>query len=478
MQWKLDWRLKARPKQLAPEGEKWTKWGVVSGRGFGKTMLAAQWIAEQADRYPESIWHVIAPTFSDAKFTCFQGPSGLLAVMPPELIASYASDDLVIKLSNKSIIRGFSAEKPSRLRGPQCWGTWLDELASMQRAQETWDMMMFGLRLGPHPRVVFTTTPRPTPIMRALINDPTCIIVRGSTYENRDNLAPSFFEELKKYEGTSIGRQELMGELLDPEEQGIVKRSQIRMWPAKDALPAFDYIVMSLDTAFTEATRDQKTGETDPTGCHVWGLFWHEKRANAMLLDAWEERLGFPDLIKRVTEEMKAEYGISEEPIIRPLIGPARVNVTAKKIDLLLIEDKGSGISLRQMLERQGIQAYAYNPGRADKLTRLHQVSHLFAAGVVWMPEGWRMEGRQRVYSGNFASWAQQVVDQLVTFSGSGSIPHDEHVDCASQALRLLSDRNMLDQVRPKTAKDHAEEEADAAEKWGREMTAQNPYSA
>ncbi len=195
-----------------------------------------------------------------------------------------------------------------------------------------------------------------------------------------------------------------------------------------------------------------------------------------MLLDAWEERLGFPDLIKRVTDEMKAEYGVSEEPIIRPLIGPARVNVTAKKIDLLLIEDKGSGISLRQMLERQNINAYAYNPGRADKLTRLHAVSHLFAAGVVWVPEGWRMEGRERVFSGDFVSWARPAIDQWVTFSGSGSIPHDEHVDCASQALRLLSDRNMLDQVRPRTAKDVAEEEDAAAERYATQQ-GYNPYA-
>lgn len=453
MEWKLGWRLRARPKQLAPPGA-WTKLGIVTGRGWGKTETAARWIAEQVEPIPEAIGHVIAPTYSDARFTCFEGPTGILAFTPEALIKSYSADDLVIKFHSGAMIRGFTAEKPSRLRGPQCWFAWVDELASMSRAQEMWDMMMFGLRLGPHPRVMFTTTPRPTPIMRALMKDPTCIIVRGSTFENRANLAPSFFDELNKYDGTTIGRQELLGELLDPEEQGIVKRSQIRMWSASKPLPWFDYIVMSLDTALTEETRDKDTGDPDYTACQVWGLFQHEKRANAMLLDAWQARLGFPELIKRVKDELKSEYGQMETPILRPLIGPAQVALEVKKIDLLLIEDIGSGKSLRQVLASQDIQAFAYNPGRAKKLDRLHAVSHLFAGGtsgvgVVWMTEGRRRE-KDGTYShtGDFSSWAHQVLDQLCTFSGEGSIPHDDHVDSATQALRLLSDRNMLDLVR------------------------------
>lgn len=469
MEWKLAWRLRARAKQLAPVGE-WTKWGVVTGRGFGKTLMAAQWLAEQADAHPNSIWHVVAPTFSDAKFTCFQGPTGLISVIPESLIENYVADDLIIRLHNKSIIRGFSAEKPSRLRGPQCWGAWIDELASMQRAQEMWDMMMFGLRLGPHPRVVFTTTPRPTPIMRDLMKDKTCIITRGSTYENRDNLAESFFDELVKYSGTSIGRQELDGELLDPEEQGIIKRSQIKMWPASKPLPWFDYIVMSLDTALTEETRDKDSGDPDYTACQVWGLFQFEKRANAMLIDAWQARLGFPDLIARVKEELKSEYGQMETPILRPLIGPAQVSLAVKKIDLLLIEDIGSGKSLRQVLASQGINGYAYNPGRAKKLDRLHAVSHLFAGGVIWMTEGRRVDrDGNMTATGQFSSWAQGVLDQVTTFSGEGSIPHDDHVDALTQALRVLSDRNMLDTIRQKPPS-----ELDAPRQEPRD----NPYSS
>lgn len=444
--WQAKWHATARPQQLPPEGD-WSEWGLQMGRGAGKSRVGAEWLGRQAYRDPDHLPRaVIAPTLNDVRFTCFEGHSGLLNIIPPELVADYNKTNLQITLINKATIRGFSAEEPERLRGPQFADVWCDELAAWGKDEETWDMMMFGLRLGPHPRVVWTSTPKPKTLVRKLTEPkPGRIITRGSTYDNKANLAASFFEQLKKYEGTKIGRQELDGELIDGEEGGIISRSWFNLWPSNKPLPAFEWIIMSLDTAYTEKTMDKRTQTADPTACGVFGVFWHEDTKNVMLLDCWDDHLGLPDLIKKVKHEMGVAYGDDEDtPIIKPLIGPSKGRNSGRKPDILLIEDKGSGISLRQMLSKEGIHAYAYNPGRADKTARLHMVSHVFAQRKVWLPESEKHPGRPK-------TWVEPLLAQLCSFSGPGSIKHDDYVDVCSQAIRLCSDRNLLEGSKPKS---------------------------
>ena len=161
---------------------------------------------------------LIAPTSSDIRGVCFEGESGLLNVIPRELISSYNSSIAQIELKNGSLIRGFSAEEPSRLRGPQFHRVWCDELAAWQYVDETWDMMRFGLRLGDDPRVIITTTPKPIELVRKLLKDATkknsrIHVTRGSTYDNAANLAKSFLNEITQYEGTQLGRQEIHAEV-------------------------------------------------------------------------------------------------------------------------------------------------------------------------------------------------------------------------------------------------------------------------
>lgn len=464
MVWRLEWEKRRHKHQIEPEGDWWTIWLLLAGRGAGKTRGAAEWVAAKAYDNPGTRWLVGGPTSEDVREVCFEGESGLLACIPRELIVTYTMKppEIVMKTRTAgvtSMIHGIPASEPERYRGPNWHGGWLDEMAAWQYDKEAFDMIMFSVRLGAHPRLIITTTPKPKAMIRDLVkrDGKDVVVVRASTYANIDNLAPTFRNQILRYESTNLGRQEIHAEVLDPEEQGIIKRSQIRMWPADRQFPWFEYIVMSLDTALTEETRDKDTGDPDYTACQVWGLFQHEKRANAMLIDAWQARLGFPDLIKRVKDEMKSEYGQMETPILRPLIGPAQVALETKMIDLLLIEDIGSGKSLRQVLASQGIHGYAYNPGRAKKLDRLHAISHLFPAGVIWMTEGRRPDKDnpgKYIHTGEFSSWTNDVIDQVCTFHGEGSIPHDDHVDAMSQALRLLSDRNLLNTVRAKPGDD------------------------
>ncbi|CAB4158354.1 COG5323 Uncharacterized conserved protein [uncultured Caudovirales phage] len=435
--WQARWSDTARPNQI-PQPD-FSEYGFMAGRGFGKTRIGAEWLGAKAFGTRNTYCAVIAPTYADVKHTCFEGESGLLNVIPEALIKRYNSSDLVLELKSGTSIRGFTSEKPARLRGPQHEFIWCDELAAWQNAEETWDMAMMGLRLGRAPKVVWTTTPRPVELVRKLIVPKAGrVVISGSTFDNKDNLPDRFFEQLEQYEGTTIGRQELYGELIDPEESGVIKRSWLKLWPAKKPLPAFDWIIMSLDTAFTEATRDTKSGDADYTACSVWGVFQHETKGYVLLLDCWQEQLGMPDLIKRVKKEMNTAYGDDQDvALIKPMYGSAKPLTSGRKPDILLIEDKGSGISLRQMLEREGILAHAYNPGRADKLARLHVVSPVFARRRVFLPESDKFPGKARV-------WADPLVAQLCSFTGKGSIKHDDFVDSTTQAMRLMMDKGLL----------------------------------
>lgn len=448
----------------------------LAGRGMiptHNTRVGAEWLSYKAITDPQALPKaVIAPTMNDVRYTCFEGNSGILNIIPPEFVVDYNKTNLIITLTNGGIIRGFGSESPERLRGPQNAAIWGDELAAWQYPQETWDMAMMGLRLGPNPQVVWTTTPKPIELVRKLtLPKDKRVITRGATFDNKANLPQSFLDKMEEdYAGTTMGRQEIQGELIDPEEAGIIKRSWFRIWPAKKPLPQFEWVIMSLDTAFTEATMDKKTRDADYSACTVWGVFRHEGKSNCLLLDCWQEQLGLPDLIKRVRKESQIAYGDDQDSaMVTPMYGSSKPQSSGKKIDMIIIEDKGSGISLRQSLEREGIMAYAYNPGRADKLTRLHMVSAVFARRQVWLPESEKFPGRAR-------TWVEPLVAQLCAFTGSGSIKHDDLVDSATQAVRLMMDKNLLtfDRKEKDKEKDRAAEEFNR----GPRKAVVNPYAA
>lgn len=165
---------------------------------------------------PECRLAVVAPTFADVRATCFEGVSGLLGVLPRECVAAYDRTRQQIALHNGSLVRGFSADTPDRLRGPQFHAAWCDELAAWSDP-DAWDQLAFALRLpGAPPRVVVTTTPRPVPLVRRILADPRTVTTRGSTFDNAAHLSPEALIALReRYEGTRQGRQELHAELLD-----------------------------------------------------------------------------------------------------------------------------------------------------------------------------------------------------------------------------------------------------------------------
>ena len=193
---RLKWINLARPKQLTPKGD-WSIWLILAGRGWGKTLTGAQDMAWFALNNPDSRLAIVAPTFADGRDTCIEGESGLLSIMDDKIIANYNRSLGEIVLHNGSRFKTFSADTPERLRGPQHHRVWCDELGSWKYS-ETWDQMMFGLRLGEHPKVVVTTTPKPIPLIKDLLKRKDTYTTTGSTFENKENLAEASLSQLMK----------------------------------------------------------------------------------------------------------------------------------------------------------------------------------------------------------------------------------------------------------------------------------------
>jgi len=255
----------ARQSQIEPEGD-WTSWLILSGRGWGKTRTGAEWIAWQAIHHPKTRYAVLAATFSDARDTCVEGDSGLLKVLreygalrePNGWNRSLGE----LFLSNGSRIKLFSADEPDRLRGPQFHGAWVDELAAF-RYPDAYDQLQFGLRLGLVPKTVITTTPRPKPLIRNLIErtDGSVHITRGSTFENSANLAPAALTELQaRYANTRLGRQELYGEILDDVEGALFHQHTIDANRVAVAPRDLMRVVVAVDPAVTVSENSDDTG--------------------------------------------------------------------------------------------------------------------------------------------------------------------------------------------------------------------------
>ena len=231
-----DWPFWARPNQLPPSGS-WRIWLLLAGRGFGKTRAGAELIRSRVAARRARRLALVAPTAADARDIMVEGESGILAISPHWDRPRYEPSRRRLIWHNGATATFYSADEPERLRGPQHDTAWCDELTSW-RYPEAWDMLMFGLRLGDDPRVVVTTTPRPMPLLRALVKDPVVAVTRGTTYQNRANLAPDFLDQIvRKYEGTRLGRQEIEAEILDDLPGGLWSRGLIEAARVRSAPP-------------------------------------------------------------------------------------------------------------------------------------------------------------------------------------------------------------------------------------------------
>lgn len=271
-----NWSFHARQEQKPPEhlpnsNEPWQFWLYLAGRGAGKTRSGAEWVREKV-KSGAKYGGLIAPTAADIRKVMVEGSSGILSCAwkddvdnmgRPMGIPDYEpSKSHRLTWANGCVCHCYSAEEPDRLRGPQHEFLWADELAAWKYMQDAWDMAMFGLRLGVNPQAMISTTPRPLPLIRELIRSPNSVVTRSSTYANRANLAKTFMGIIiAKYEGTRIGRQELMGEILEEVEGALWTRDQIeKAYLGERHEPDYLRTVVSVDPAITDKATSNLTG--------------------------------------------------------------------------------------------------------------------------------------------------------------------------------------------------------------------------
>jgi phage terminase large subunit-like protein len=263
-----DWSVWGRPEQQAPPGD-WNIWLVLAGRGFGKTRLASEWVREQA-KYTNTgqrRFGLVARTAADVRDVIVEGESGILNVTPPSERPLYEPSKRRLTWPNGNTATLFTADEPDSLRGPQFTHAWGDEIAAWRQTPDAAGMTAFdnlrvGTRLGAQPKILVTTTPKRTPLLYKLIEESlkgdVVKITRGSTMDNAGNLAAAYLDTmLGVYEGTSLARQELYGEMLEAMEGALwteesIEQGRESMYPFSTPLR-----VIGVDPSVAENPRDE-----------------------------------------------------------------------------------------------------------------------------------------------------------------------------------------------------------------------------
>ncbi|WP_300032296.1 terminase family protein [uncultured Roseobacter sp.] len=253
------------PHQLPPEGD-WRSWVIMGGRGAGKTRAGAEWVRSQVegskplDEGRARRVALVGETIDQVREVMIFGDSGILACSPPDRTPVWEAGRKRLVWPNGAIATVHSAFDPEGLRGPQFDAAWVDELAKWKKAEDTWDMLQFSLRLGDRPQVCVTTTPRNVGVLKELLKSPSTVVTHAATEANAANLAASFLDEVRaRYAGTRLGRQELDGVLLEDAEGALWTTAGIEAARVREA-HALDRIVVALDPSVTGGKASDECG--------------------------------------------------------------------------------------------------------------------------------------------------------------------------------------------------------------------------
>jgi phage terminase large subunit-like protein len=261
-----DFESLARPDQKPPPGE-WSIWLILAGRGWGKSFTGAQWVRSLAEAGTVERIALVGPTAADVRDVMIEGQSGLLAIAPSSFRPIYEPSKRRCIYPNNVVATMYSSEEPERLRGPQHGAAWLDELGAWRNVQETYDQLQFGLRLGKRPRQCISTTPKPIKLLKELVKRASegtdVVLTRGSTYDNRANLAESFLSTIvKRYEGSRIGRQELNAELLSDNPGALFSLDNIdaARLPPSSHWQEYKRVVVAIDPSVSSSDASDECG--------------------------------------------------------------------------------------------------------------------------------------------------------------------------------------------------------------------------
>ncbi|MDP6526741.1 MAG: terminase family protein [Kiritimatiellia bacterium] len=364
---------------------------------MGKTRAAAEFVRSEVRAGRASRIHLIGKTPADARDVMVEGDSGILAISPPDERPLYEPSKRRLTWPNGARGLIFSSQEPDQLRGPQCGLAWGDEIRTWYYPQECHDNLMLGLRLGERPRAVYTTTPSPISLIKELLKAPHVVVTRGSTYENRANLAELFFSQvIAKYEGTRLGRQEIYAELLEDIPGALWSREVIKYSNAPDLVR----VVVAVDPAATS------TEQADETGIIVAGVGVDNRgyvladRSCRLSPNGWANRA------VQVYEEYKADCIIAEDnnggemveytiKTVSPLVKVKRIHASrgkqARAEPVAALYEQGKVLHARAFQELED-QLVTWSPEAGKSPDRLDALvwglAELMLQARRWLPVG------------------------------------------------------------------------------------------
>jgi len=275
---KYRWSMHRRPEQHVSDDVDWTYWFYCAGRGSGKTRAGAEKVREWAEKGVYKYIALIAPTYDDVETVMLEGPSGIYNVCPPNNMPMYNKSSHILQWPDRKVYnedgdviavrpgmkaKCYSAEKPEKFRGPNFEAAWADELAAW-RFPHAWELLQFCVRVGPAPRVIITSTPRATKLVKEVLTYEGLVVTTGTTYDNVKNLSPIFYKRvITKFENTRLGRQEINAEILDDNPNALWEMDWIdanRINVPEHRLPEFERIVVGVDPAVTAKETSDETG--------------------------------------------------------------------------------------------------------------------------------------------------------------------------------------------------------------------------
>jgi phage terminase large subunit-like protein len=385
-----DWSVWARPEQIAPPGVDWSIWLVLAGRGFGKTRLAAEWVREQAKYTKDGKrrFALVARTAADVRDVIVEGESGIINISPPSEKPHYEPSKRRLTWPNGNTATLFTADEPDGLRGPQFTHAWGDEIAAWRQTPDAAGMTAFdnlrvGTRLGRNPQMVVTTTPKRVPLLYKLIEESrtdrsggaNVVITRGSTLDNAGNLSSAYLDTIMGvYEGTTLARQELYGEMLDDVEgalwtEEMVESARESIYPYSTPLR-----VIGVDPSVAENPRDE-CGIVVVASTADHDLY---KRQAWVLEDASIH--GSPDTWARKVVEMARKWGC-------PVVAEVNQGGALVKNAILSIDPT---IKVLEVHSKYGKQLRAEPIVLAYEQQRVHHIGYLQdleSQMYSWIPE-------------------------------------------------------------------------------------------
>jgi phage terminase large subunit-like protein len=276
----IDW--KPLPHQIPPDPP-WLLWMLFGGRGSGKTAASAKYFYDHImgppcmPGVPGGHWaSIVAPTLGDAVTSCVTGPSGLI-LHDPKIKVLNRPGGIIARFSNGCEVKLFGAHSPEdverfRAGGNRCL-CWAEEMAAWRYLEESWQQIRYGLRSGPRPHAIASTTPRPKKLIRELVEDPKVVVTKGNTRSNPhlpDDIKDQLYAD---YADTRMGRQELEGEILEDVEGALWTNEvldETRVTP--DSVPDMNKVAVSVDPSVMSYG--------DECGIVVGGMSWQWNRPN------------------------------------------------------------------------------------------------------------------------------------------------------------------------------------------------------